>query len=167
MQMAEGTDGLQARRARLSGGDNPRRIAPGARRPWIGGTENRHLGRVQSRGHVHQPGIVGDEKPASLDQGHRLSQARLTGQVNGRTRHGGRYLFPQPPWHYGKARAVHNLLERLHHDHWPLLAGAYVLVARKRVATLTPVKPRWRPRRAVLAGGGVAETGHGSMRRGG
>jgi len=78
-----------------------------------------------------------------------------------------RYLFPQPPWHYGKARAVHNLLERLHHDHWPLLAGAYVLVARKRVATLTPVKPRWRPRRSVLAGGGVAETGHGSMRRSG
>lgn len=76
-----------------------------------------------------------------------------------------RYLFPQPPWHYGKARPVHNLLERLHHDHWPLLAGAYVLVARKRVATLTPVKPRWRPRRAVLAGGGVAETRHGSMPR--
>jgi len=76
-----------------------------------------------------------------------------------------RYLFPQPPWHYGNARPVHNLLERLHHDHWPLLAGAYVLVARKRVATLTPVKPRWRPRRAVLAGGGVAETRHGSMPR--
>jgi len=38
-----------------------------------------------------------------------------------------------------------------------------VLVARKRVATLTPIKPRWRPRRSVLAGG-VAETSHGSLR---
>lgn len=77
------------------------------------------------------------------------------------------YLFPHPPWHYGKPRAVHTLLQRLHRENWPLLAGTYVLVARKRVATLTPIKPRWRPRRALLAGGRVAEPGHGSMRRGG
>lgn len=34
----------------------------------------------------------------------------------------------------------------------PRLGGVYVLLARKRVTTLTPIKPRWRPRRAVLAG---------------
>jgi len=76
-----------------------------------------------------------------------------------------RYVFPHPPWLYGKVQS-HGLLQRLHHRRWPMLAGAYVLVARKRVATLTPIKPRWRPRRAILAGG-VAETGQGRMRRGG
>jgi SAM-dependent methyltransferase len=80
-----------------------------------------------------------------------------------------RYLFPHPPWrwHYGKGRSEPRLLKHLHHDNWPLFAGAYVLVARKRVATLTPIKPRWRPRRAILAGGGVAETRHGSVHRNG
>ena len=38
-----------------------------------------------------------------------------------------------------------------------LLAGAYFLLARKRVATLTPLRPRWRPRRGLL-GAGVAST---------
>jgi SAM-dependent methyltransferase len=77
------------------------------------------------------------------------------------------YLYPHPPWHYGKPHSGHRLLQRLHHERWPLLAGAYVLVARKRVATLTPIKPRWRPRRALLAGGRVVEPGHGSVRRDG
>jgi SAM-dependent methyltransferase len=82
------------------------------------------------------------------------------------TLHSG-YLFPHPPWHYGKLHSARKLLQRLHHERWPLLAGAYVLVARKRVATLTPIKPRWRPRRALLAGGRVVEPGHGSVRRDG
>jgi SAM-dependent methyltransferase len=68
-----------------------------------------------------------------------------------------RYLFPHPPWAYGSGQTRGGLLERLHRDRWPLLAASYLLVARKRVATLTPVKPRWRPRRAFVAGG-VAET---------
>ncbi len=34
-----------------------------------------------------------------------------------------------------------------------LLGGAYVLVAKKRVATLTPIRPRWRPRRSLIANG--------------
>jgi SAM-dependent methyltransferase len=76
------------------------------------------------------------------------------------------YLFPHPPWHYGKPQSDRSLLRRLRGDRWPFLAAAYVLVARKRVATLTPIKPRWRPRRSLLAGG-VAETGHGSVRRDG
>jgi hypothetical protein len=76
------------------------------------------------------------------------------------------YLFPHPPWNYGQPQSDRSLLQRLHRDHWPFLAAAYVLVARKRVATLTPIKPRWRPRRSLLAGG-VAETGHGSVRRNG
>ncbi len=43
-------------------------------------------------------------------------------------------------------------LEGLGSRWFPYLGGAYVILARKRVATLTPIKPRWRPRRSVLAG---------------
>lgn len=39
---------------------------------------------------------------------------------------------------------------------WPFFSGAYVLVAKKRVATLTPMKPRWRPRRSRLVAPGLA-----------
>jgi SAM-dependent methyltransferase len=39
---------------------------------------------------------------------------------------------------------------------WPYAGGLYLLVARKRVTTLTPIKPRWRPRRS-LVGIGLAE----------
>ncbi len=34
----------------------------------------------------------------------------------------------------------------------PSLGAVYVLVARKHTLTLTPVKPRWRPRRALVPG---------------
>ncbi len=77
-----------------------------------------------------------------------------------------RYLFPHPPWHYGKRHWPSRLLERIHSGRWPWLGATYVLVARKRVATLTPIKPRWRPRRALVPGG-VAETGHGRTCRNG
>lgn len=35
---------------------------------------------------------------------------------------------------------------------WRYLGGAYIILARKQVTTLTPIKPRWRPRRSILAG---------------
>lgn len=31
---------------------------------------------------------------------------------------------------------------------WPIFSGGYLVVAKKRVSTLTPIKPRWRPRRS-------------------
>lgn len=40
----------------------------------------------------------------------------------------------------------------------PVLSAAYVLVARKRVTTITPIKPRWRPRRSLLGNGLVKPT---------
>ncbi len=65
------------------------------------------------------------------------------------------WLLPRPPW-YGRALAPRlGFLDRLHGPPRALLAAAYLLVARKRVVPLTPVKPRWRPRRAMLPG--VAE----------
>lgn len=75
-----------------------------------------------------------------------------------------RYLFPHPPWHYGREPTERRLLNRLHNERWPFLAASYLLVARKRVATITPIKPRWRPRRSLLAGG-VVETRHGNVSR--
>ena len=75
-----------------------------------------------------------------------------------------RYLFPYPPWQYGTRTRKKDisLLQRLHRDHRPLLAASYLLVARKRVTTMTPIKPRWRPQRSVLAGG-VVGTSQGSL----
>lgn len=65
-----------------------------------------------------------------------------------------RYLYapPLPRLHAGRSGA---LLERLGRRAWPRLSGAYLLRARKRVYTLTPVRLRQRLRTAVI--GGLAE----------
>lgn len=73
------------------------------------------------------------------------------------------YLFPQPPWQAGSVSARIKFLNQIHQPNWPPLAASYVLLAKKRVTTLTPVKPRWRPRRAILAGS-ITETSRGSVR---
>ena len=74
------------------------------------------------------------------------------------------YLFPHLPWQNSSGSCKENMLDRIHRPHWPLLAACWLLVARKQVASVTPIRPRWRPRRAVLSGG-VAETRHGGMVR--
>lgn len=57
-------------------------------------------------------------------------------------------LFRRPPMQ----RSV--LLERLAFMEGAraLPGGVYVMVARKKVLTMTPVKPRWRPRRSLVSG---------------
>lgn len=42
---------------------------------------------------------------------------------------------------------------------WPMALGAcgYLIIGRKRVSTLTPVRPRWRPRRRLLPAGAVGD----------
>ena len=62
-----------------------------------------------------------------------------------------RYLFAAP-WSRGpapKARAPARTATRVLN---PLPAGAYLLKARKRVYTLTPIRPRFRDKPAVLGG---------------
>ncbi|MEJ2508347.1 MAG: methyltransferase domain-containing protein [Gammaproteobacteria bacterium] len=68
-----------------------------------------------------------------------------------------RTYFFRPPFQH--AGLMHRLrfLERLGRRLWPILGGGYVLVARKRVATLTPIRPRWRPRRRLVGNGGLVE----------
>ncbi len=73
-----------------------------------------------------------------------------------------RYLFAKSPWQVRPAAPGFEILEKMNQLGWPLFAASYVLVARKRVATLTQIKPRWRPRRSVLAGG-VAQTTQGKV----
>lgn len=59
------------------------------------------------------------------------------------------YAFRPPVQH---ETALHKLgrLEEWGARWWPLTGGGYLLVAKKRVTTLTPIKPRWRPRRSLL-----------------
>lgn len=64
-------------------------------------------------------------------------------------------LFHRPPLQSQRALDRLGFLET--RRPLALLAGAYFLLARKRVATLTPIRPRWRPRRGLL-GAGVAPT---------
>lgn len=61
-----------------------------------------------------------------------------------------RYLFT---WPWGRAAPRRQrFLENTGNTLWPLFAGAYLLRARKRVYTLTPIQPRWRTRTRVVGG---------------
>ncbi len=68
----------------------------------------------------------------------------------------GRGYFYRPPLEYeGLMRRI-RFVERLeHHSGWSPLAAAYVLVARKRVVTLTPLRPRRAPARRRLVAAGL------------
>lgn len=61
-----------------------------------------------------------------------------------------RYLFT---WPWGAAAPrTERLLETVGDRIWPLFAGAYLIKARKRVYTLTPIRPRWRTPKQVVSG---------------
>lgn len=59
-----------------------------------------------------------------------------------------RYLFSRP---WGSATSS-SFIERMGERAWPLFASGYMIKARKRVYTLTPIRPRWRLRRQVVGG---------------
>lgn len=61
--------------------------------------------------------------------------------------------FYKPPIQNEKLINKLNFFENLGKRIWPNLGAGYVLVARKRVETLTPIRPRWRTRRQVVTGG--------------
>ncbi len=62
------------------------------------------------------------------------------------------FVYYPPVRHGALLRRLH-LFEYLGRRCQPFLGAAYVLVARKRVATLTPLVPRWRLRDRLLPGG--------------
>jgi SAM-dependent methyltransferase len=64
-------------------------------------------------------------------------------------------LVFRPPLRSGRLMERLEVLEKLGRHVWPFASGAYVLVARKRIIPLTPVKLQWRSRRSMIAAGVV------------
>ncbi len=69
-----------------------------------------------------------------------------------------RPLFFRPPLAHGGVLDRLGWLERLGQHGWPLPAATHLIVARKRVVGLTPLRPRWRPRRGFVVTGAVGPT---------
>jgi len=67
------------------------------------------------------------------------------------------YFFRPPLQHRRLMRALVRM-ESIARRFWAPLGGGYILVAKKRVATLTPIKPRWRSRRRLLPVGAAEPT---------
>jgi len=65
------------------------------------------------------------------------------------------YFFRPPLSHPGIMNKL-AFLEKLGLRWWPFFCGAYIIVAKKRVSGLTPLKPRWRPRRSRIVSPGLA-----------
>lgn len=63
-----------------------------------------------------------------------------------------RQLFFRPPVQRGGVLERLRFLEYWGERWWPFMGGVYMLVGRKKVSTLTPIKPRWRPRRSLVSG---------------
>lgn len=59
-----------------------------------------------------------------------------------------RYLFSLP---WGSSHS-NSFFERSGRYLWPMFAGGYMIKARKRVYTLTPIRPRWRLKPKVVGG---------------
>jgi len=62
------------------------------------------------------------------------------------------YRFFRPPIGRKAMSDKLHFLESWGQKWWPFLGGVYLLVAKKKVSTLTPIKPRWRPRRSIVQG---------------
>jgi len=61
--------------------------------------------------------------------------------------------FYRPAIQSSKMSEKLEFLEKIGRRIWPNFGAGYVLVARKRVETLTPIRPKWRTQRKVAAGG--------------
>lgn len=69
-----------------------------------------------------------------------------------------RPLLLRPPIPSLAASHRLQILDQLGARGWPIPAAGYQLLARKRVVGMTPIRPRWRPRRALLSGGLIEPT---------
>ncbi|MDH5691800.1 MAG: methyltransferase domain-containing protein [Gammaproteobacteria bacterium] len=66
-------------------------------------------------------------------------------------------FFFKPPIGNRKFLAKLSLFDRVGERAWPAFGSVYLFVARKRVSTLTPIRPRWRAKKRVL-NPGLVET---------
>ena len=63
----------------------------------------------------------------------------------------------RPPFKRAGINRRCEFMEQLGAFCWPIFGNVSILVAKKRVASATPLKASWETRRRVLAGGGVVE----------
>ncbi len=64
-----------------------------------------------------------------------------------------RYYFFRPPIQNDSILRKLGFLEKLGQRLWPIFGGSYAIVAKKRVVTLTPLRPRWRRRKRLVTAG--------------
>ena len=62
-------------------------------------------------------------------------------------------FYFRPP--FGSERVIERLrfMEALGKRLWPYFGAAYIVIGRKRVITLTPIKPKWRSERGLIPAG--------------
>jgi SAM-dependent methyltransferase len=104
----------------------------------------------------------------------------LMGQRRGRVPWCGRFLTPfrvrdwltllgfdveaqemlvfRPPWRRAALRRGVSAMDAVGARFWPFFGGVYIIRGVKRVSTLTPLRPSWVGRRALLPGGAVEPT---------
>jgi len=68
-----------------------------------------------------------------------------------------RGFFFRPPLRHDGVMQRLKILEKLGQRCWPFAGAVYIVVAKKRVMTPTPIRPRWRPGRS-LVGAGLVKT---------
>jgi SAM-dependent methyltransferase len=60
--------------------------------------------------------------------------------------------FYRPPFKHDSLLQRPGVWERAGQRCWPVLGASNLLVARKRVTTITPIRPRWAPQQIIPAG---------------
>lgn len=65
--------------------------------------------------------------------------------------------FYRPPLQSHAIMRRLGVLERVGRRAWPIMGAGNLVVARKRVVTMTPIRPRWRPRRQRVPATGLVE----------
>jgi SAM-dependent methyltransferase len=68
-----------------------------------------------------------------------------------------RGYFYRPPFKSKGLLQRLGILEHMGRRVWPMLGAGNLIVARKRVVTMTPIRPRWRPRRERVVTAGLVE----------
>lgn len=59
-------------------------------------------------------------------------------------------VFFRPPLKGGSFMRRLRFMDRAGRRAWPIFAAVNIVVGKKRVATLTPIRPRWRPQRSLV-----------------
>jgi SAM-dependent methyltransferase len=67
-------------------------------------------------------------------------------------------IFFRPPLRSPRLLRSLGFMEKLGRTLWPFLGGAYVVVARKRLETLMPIRTQWRARRRLISAGLIEPT---------